>query len=49
MNKTVKKMLASKSLTKFIWKSTLMKVIIEDKCSILHKERKVKRRLDVYF
>ena len=26
----------------FKWKSTLKKVIIEDKCSILHKERKVK-------
>ena len=30
------------------FKSILKKVIIKNKCSILHKERKVKRRLDVY-
>ena len=33
-------------LLSFKWKSTLKKVIIEDKCSILHK---VKKRLDVSF
>ena len=36
-------------LLDFKWKSILKKVVIEDKCSILHKERKVKRRLVVYF